>query len=593
MSSAPAGQGAARELFYRLYFQFTEGCGSMGCCNQICASNPGVVKKGPTAAAAASLETIERQLAAPFRVCITDERVNQLQHKQLSGPGDSATADDRQKGNPNKVEIGGTQVHLRKIMKGGPAASEKLGSPAANMSEMEIATPHLKKPRDIASAYDTISPSVVVNRDSPRARPKRVRNLQQHPVHLGQKIFYNLDGKWYAGTVMKAALKGDGTWPTVDFGKGYVRVVRTTRMNMGDCWFPKQEAAQEKDVQTPKNKKQRANSNEKKAVETEDHKDHWAQRNWAQCAKCHLWRFRWDTSWRKPATKAGTLRFLCPNWLFSCQKMVAHAIDKDVDVIECILCSKPATAASSASKQGAGVTANTNKHYLVMWTNTGGVSWESFDTVEGSHALSEFEGKPASCMPSRIVDARPNYDYNSGAISGVEFLTEWTSSKGALCTQSWESDNAVGGSLAWVAYLHASQLHVRMDDKPWQNSQNIQSQLLRGVQLAQEITAHIADILPKSMPEAYEQQRRLFFIRLPLTGLPPRIDNSCSNGSHGRAAAQPESNLVGLLAEHRLFVTFGSGSKFQAATIKKVAVDGAACQQFFVQYDDGDASWCR
>ena len=54
---------------------------------------------------------------------------------------------------------------------------------------------------------------------------------------------------------------------------------------MGDCWFPKQEAAQEKDVQTPKNKKRRANSNEKKAVETEDNGSKRSQKNEANTVK--------------------------------------------------------------------------------------------------------------------------------------------------------------------------------------------------------------------------------------------------------------------------------------------------------------------
>jgi hypothetical protein len=44
----------------------------------------------------------------------------------------------------------------------------------------------------------------------------------------GEQIFYKFDGKMTRGIVVKASSKGNGTWPTIDFGRGYKRMVLVT-----------------------------------------------------------------------------------------------------------------------------------------------------------------------------------------------------------------------------------------------------------------------------------------------------------------------------------------------------------------------------
>jgi hypothetical protein len=52
----------------------------------------------------------------------------------------------------------------------------------------------------------------------------------------GEQIFYKFGGKMTRGIVVKAPCRGNGTWPTIDFGKGYKRQVLVTEGNEGDCW---------------------------------------------------------------------------------------------------------------------------------------------------------------------------------------------------------------------------------------------------------------------------------------------------------------------------------------------------------------------
>jgi hypothetical protein len=58
-------------------------------------------------------------------------------------------------------------------------------------------------------------------------------------VWEGERIRYRFDGVFYPGVVTKS--KGNSSWPIVDFGGGWVRCVRLTQENKGECWHPEGE----------------------------------------------------------------------------------------------------------------------------------------------------------------------------------------------------------------------------------------------------------------------------------------------------------------------------------------------------------------
>jgi hypothetical protein len=325
--------------------------------------------------------------------------------------------------------------------------------------------------------------------------------------------------------------------------------------------------------------------------------------HWAQCVKCRVWRFRWDISWRQPSRD----NFVCDEWFFKC---------KDVDCIAGILSSRPSKIMEEQTPDHeivVGIRNAERREYLTMWVGKG-ASWEPFEVVKGSQALCSFLPLATSnVMPHQIVDARPVH--HGGVIADIEFLTVWTGQDrnglNGLFSQSWESQHAVAASLAWIAYMDrmsrflcVSQIH---NDKR-QNTTIIQS-TIAGVTLAQEIAARVATNLPSSevIASAYERQRRLLFIRLPRSiSTDPAIliearnlsqktinlaKRSYDSDAVDRAAARPDAHLVGHLVQHRLYVTFDSGKTYHPSTIKQIVSSSGS--PFFLQYDDGDSSWCR